>query len=198
MTHRSRVLPLPLLLLLLLLLSACSPVGSTDDFAYAAAPFTATVRGTYTPKDGIPRPITAKITAGAPVAGEDPAIRPVTVTFTEPPSLSGVTVTAAYETDTDGMASRIVTFSYPSAYGEVKTSVQAGELDGFLRFAEALLPIGDVTSVTPAAEDGTHTVTRITEDGTREAVFLFSPEQALPLRVTVKEGAEAIEFTVTP
>ncbi len=189
---------LPLVLALLLLFSACSPTPPKDDFAYAAAPFTATVRGTYTPSDGAPRPIAAEITVGAPFVGDTSAARPLSITFTAPTALAGITVTAAYKADTAGNPLRTVTFTYPSPYGEVKTSSDGRGVNGFLRFAEALLPIGDVVSVSPTAEDGTHTVTRTTADGAREAVFLFSAEQAPPLRVRVRDEGEVLELVITP
>ncbi len=194
-----RLLPIILALLAALLsLFACSPASPKDDFSYAATPFSAAVRGTYTPEDSLPRPVTARITVGAPISGDDPTARPLTITFTEPPTLAGITVTAVYETNQQGQVTRIVTFIYPSTYGEVKTSSQAGDFDGFLRFAEALLPIGDITAISPVAEDGTHTVTRTTTDDKREAIFLFSAEQTLPLRITVKSESATIEFAVTP
>lgn len=187
---------LPVLLICLLMLYACSPAPPADDFAYALTAFTTSVRGTYTPADGVPRPIAATVSVGEPSAGGGPADRPMTVTFTQPPALAGLTVSSVFERDSQGQPLRTVTFTYPSAYGEVKVTSQEGEFDGFLRFAEALLPLGDIAEVSPAAEDGTHTVTRRTADGTREAVYLFSAEQALPLRVKITDRArdETIDF----
>ena len=183
---------------LLLFLAACSPAPSKNDFAYANAPFTANVRGTYTSTDGVPHPITARITVGESLAQDAPAARPITVVFTAPETLAGITVEAIYTTDADGHIRRTVTFSYPSPYGEVTASSGSSGMDGLLRFAEALLPVGDIVSVSPTAEDGTHTVTRATADGAREAIFLFSSEQALPLRVSVQEKGETLELTITP
>ena len=79
---------------------------------------------------------------------------------------------------------------------EVTATLVEGELDGFLRFAEALLPLGGITDITPVAEDGTHTVTRRTSDGGWEADYLFSDERSLPMRVTVRSGGEVIELIV--
>lgn len=194
-----RLLPIILALLAALLsISACSPASPKDDFSYAAAPFSAAVRGTYTPADGVPRPVTARITVGEPLSRDDPAARPVTVVFSAPDPLAGLTAEACYQTDTDGRICRTVTFTYPSPYGEVTTSSDNGGMEGLLRFAEALLPIGDVTSVSPTAKDGTHTVARTTADGSREAVFLFSSEQALPLRVSVRSNGETLDLIITP
>ena len=191
-----RALPLVLALLLLpLSLQACTPPPPPDDFAYAEGAFSASVRGTYTPAGGDAKPIAADIRIGAPL----PEGHPITIRFTQPPALAGVTVTAAYAPeggDADGPAARTVTFSYPSAYGEITASSQAGEFDGLLRFAEALLPLGDVTAVSPTAEDGTHTVTRRTADGDAEATYLFTRGSSLPLRVTVTSAGERLELVV--
>ena len=80
----------------------------------------------------------------------------------------------------------------------MKASSASEGMAGLLRFAEALLPIGDVTSVSPTAKDGTHTVARTMADGSREAVFLFSSEQALPLRVSVRSNGETLDLIITP
>lgn len=176
-----------------LLCAGCQTTPSWEDFAYAAAPFSATVRGSFLPPDdptGAPRPITATVTVGAP----DPTTgaRDMTVTFTAPESLAGVTVTAAHRNGT-----RTVTFTYPSSYGTVTATSETGNFDGIFRFAEALLPIGDVVEVSPVDEGGTCTVTRRTADGEREAVYVFSTEQALPLRVKVTDGYGITELTVS-
>ena len=175
---------------LLLCSAACSPAPK-DPFAYAAAPFSVTAEGTYLPAndpDGTPRPIAVRVTAGEPVNG-DPTLRNLTVTFTAPASLGGAAVTAALSPSPDGTVTRSVVFTYPSDYGEITVTAKGNEFDGLLRFAEALLPLGDIAEVSPTAEDGTHTVTRRTADGTREAVYLFSAEQALPLRVKITDRA---------
>ena len=188
---------------LLICSSACTPAPK-DPFAYAAAPFSVTVEGTYLPAndpDGTPRPVAATVTAGAPVNG-DPTLRDLTVTFTAPSSLRGATVTAtlspaAEGTHPNGAVAKTVAFSYPSDYGEVRFTATGEELDGLLRFAEALLPIGDVTERSPADEDGGYTVTRKTADGGREAVFVFAEGEAFPRRVTLTDRWGRVELTVT-
>ena len=187
-----------LVLILPLLLPACSLAPPKDDFAYATASFTANVRGTYTAADGTPRPMAARITVGELLDRADPAARPITVVFTAPETLAGITVEAVYQTDTDGHIRRTVTFTYPSPYGQVSASSDNGGMEGLLRFAEALLPVGDVTSVSPTAADGTHTVTRTTSDGAHEALFLFSMEQALPLRIRVRDKEDELDLIITP
>ena len=178
--------------------TACVPAQG-DPFAYAASPFSVTVEGTYLPANdegGTPRPVAATVTAGAPVGG-DPTLRDMTVTFTSPDTLAGVTVTATLSPATDGGYARAVTFAYPSDYGEIQVIAKGREFDGFLRFAEALLPLGDVTERSPTAEDGSYTVTRKTADGGREAVFVFAEGETFPRRVTLTDGKGWVELTVT-
>ena len=177
---------------LLLSLSACAPAAPRNDFAYAEEAFSATVRGSFLPPDdpaGTPRPVAATVTVDAP----DPEVgtRDMTVIFTAPASLAGVTVTAVHRGET-----RAVTFTYPTPYGTVTSTSETGDYDGFLRFAEALLPIGDVAEVSAVDENGVRTVTRRAADGTGEAVYVFSREQALPLRVTVTDGNGVTELMV--
>ena len=182
---------------LLLCSTACVPAPK-DPFAYAATPFSVTVEGTYLPasnEGGTPRPFTAQITVGAPMNG-DSALRNLTVTFTSPDTLAGATVTATLSPVADGGYARAVTFSYPSDYGEIQVIAKGKEFDGFLRFAEALLPLGDVTERSPTAEDGSYTVTRKTTDGGREAVFVFAEGEAFPRRVTLTDRWGSMELTV--
>ena len=182
------------------LLASCAttpPVGA-DDFAYAAAPFSATLRGTFTPADGVARPIAATVTVGASSGGDAPAsARPMRVSFTRPTSLAGVTVEAAYADDGQGGSTCVVIFSHASAYGAVRTESDAGDFEGLLRFAQALLPQGDVVSVSPVNEDGTHTVTRRTAEGDGETVYRFGAGGGLPLQVTARTGEEILELAVS-
>ena len=187
-----------LALCLLLCSAACSP-APLDPFAYAAAPFSVTVKGTYLPasdEGGTPRPVAALVKAGTPPNG-DPTLRDLTVTFTAPASLYSTTVTATLSPAADGGYSRAVTFSYPSEYGEVRFTATGTELDGLLRFAEALLPSGDVTERSPTAEDGSYTITRRTADGGREAVFVFAEGERFPTKVTLTDGRGRVELMVT-
>lgn len=183
---------------LLICSSACVP-AQVDPFAYAATPFSVTVEGTYLPasdEGGTPRPFAARVTVGAPMNG-DLTLRDLSVTFTSPGTLAGMTVTATPSPATDGGYDRAVTFSYPSDYGEIQVIAKGKEFDGFLRFAEALLPMGDVTERSPTSEDGSYTVTRKTTDGGREAIFVFAEGEAFPRRVTLTDGKGWVELTVT-
>ena len=186
-----------LVLCLLLCSAACSPAPK-DPFAYAAAPFSVTAEGTYLPAndpDGTPRPIAVRVTAGEPVNG-DPTLRNLTVTFTAPASLGGAAVTAALSPAPDGTVTRSVVFTYPSDYGEITVTAKGNEFDGLLRFAEALLPVGDVTAISPAAEDGSFTVTRKTADGTREAKFTFAEGKTFPTRVILTDERGRVDVGI--
>ena len=180
------------------LLASCGE-GSPPrrDFAYAEAAFTAVVRGTYTVSGGtsadIPRAVAAEVSVGAPT--EDGRPRDVTVSFTAPPALAGVTARAV---TSPGESAPTVTFSAVTPHGTVTSTATRGEYDGLLRFARALIPVGDVAEVSATAEDGTHTVTRRTAEGDGEAVYLFAETGGLPLRVTVRQEGWVLELTVTP
>lgn len=186
-----------LALCLLFCSTACAPAPK-DPFAYADAPFSLCVQGTYLPADdpgGTPRPIAATVTAGPPING-DPSLRDLTVAFTSPPSLCGITVAATLSAAPDSTVHRTVTFTYPTDYGVVKSTAKGNEFDGLLRFAEAWLPLGDVAEVSPKAEDGGHTVTRRTEG--REAVFTFIEGQAFPTRVTLTDRHGQVVLNLLP
>lgn len=186
-----------LVLCLLLCSAACSPAPK-DPFAYAAAPFSVTAEGTYLPAndpDGTPRPIAVRVTAGEPVNG-DSTLRNLTVTFTAPASLRGAAVTAALSPSPDGTVTRSVVFTYPSDYGEITVTAKGNEFDGLLRFAEALLPVGDVTAISPVGGDGTFTVTRKTADGTREAKFTFAEGKTFPTRVILTDERGRVDVGI--
>jgi hypothetical protein len=200
MFHFRPILPRILLFFwLLLLLSACTPSAvPRHDFSYAETAFSVSVRGTYTLPDGTARPIAAAVSLGEPADGSHLLDRPMTLTFTQPSALEGLTIQSAWQAGEGGEPSRTVTLTYPTAYGTSRDTAHSAVYAGFLRFAEALLPAGDITEVSPKAEDGTHTVTRRTADGAREAVFWFSEDRELPLRVKVTAGGETIELVLDP
>ena len=190
-----------ILLALILSLCACAPTTPKDPFIYAESPFSLFVEGTYLPAndiEGTPRLFTAQIKAGEPVNG-DPTCRDLTVTFTSPDTLAGLTITASLTPTSEGShrsgtVTRVVTFTYPSEYGRIEFAAKADELDGFLRFAEALLPIGDVAEVSPKAADGNYTVTR--RAGEREAVFTFGEGKDHPVGVRLTDGRGTVELRV--
>ena len=172
--------------------------GAARRFAYAAAPFAATVRGHYTcaaGSSGADRTVTATVSFGAPDGGGG---RELALTFSEPPALQGVTLRVTYEGVAPGdPPARTVTLTYPSLYGTVSASCEDGTYDGLLRVAEALLPTGDIADVSPVDRDGVCTVTRKDEGG-RVAVFTFSKGRALPLRVQVTDRYGNLSLSVAP
>lgn len=182
----------PLILLLALLfcgltLTACGSAGK-DPFAYANSAFSLSVEGSHLPANdpnGNPRPFAADILVGEPY-GDDLTLRDLTLVFTSPASLAGLQVTATLSRSSDGGLVRRVKLTYPSAYGNVEIPADEGELDGFLRFAEGWLPLGDVAEVSPKASDGYYTVTR--KAGERTVIFTFMEGRALPVEVILTDG----------
>lgn len=175
------------LLLCGLTLTACGSAGK-DPFAYANSAFSLSVEGSHLPANdpnGTPRPFTADILVGEPY-GDDLTRRDLTVVFTSPASLAGLQVTATLSRSSDGGLVRRVKLTYPSAYGNVEIPADEGELEGFLRFAEGWLPLGDVTEMSPKPSDGYYTVTR--KKGEREAVFTFREGRDLPVEVILTDG----------
>ena len=193
--RRPSFLSVFMLLTAIILLPGCAPATFLNPFAYADAPFSLFVEGTYLPandKEGTPRPFTAQITIGFPENG-DPTLRGLTVVFTSPDSLEGLTVTSVLSPAADGTITRMVTLAYLSAYGDLQATTEGSEFDGYLRFAEAWLPIGEVTEVSPTVPDGSYTVTR--RSGDREAVFVFSGED-LPASVRLTDGRGVVEMRI--
>lgn len=178
-----------------LLFSCGAAQPRSGDFDYADGAFSAVLRGTYTPSDGVPRPVTAEVTVGAPA--REGAPRNLRITFSQPPALAGVTVTAETAEDAPAGTGRVVTFTAVSPHGTVTAVGAGGEYDGLLRFAEALIPAGDVVSVSPVEEDGVHTVTRRTAEGDGETVYRFGAGGGLPLQVTARTGEEILELAVS-
>ena len=190
--HLSRFLPV--LILLLPLMTACASASRNDPFIYADSTLSLNVEGIYLPANdsqGSPRPFAATVIMEAP-QGENLTLREMSVTFTAPDTLAGVTVISSPSVAPDGSVTRRVEFSYPSDYGNVRTAVTGGELDGFLRLAEAWLPVGDVTEISTQPPDGGYTVTR--KDGDRVLVFAFGTGEALPVGVRLTDGRGTVEM----
>lgn len=179
------------LLLCGLTLTACGSAGK-DPFAYANSAFSLSVEGSHLPANdpnGTPRPFTADILVGEPY-GDDLTRRDLTMVFTSPASLAGLQVTATLSRSSDGGLVRRVKLTYPSAYGNVEIPADEGELEGFLRFAEGWLPLGDVTGVSPKASDGYYTVTR--KAGERTVIFTFMEGRDLPVEVILTDGRGSV------
>ena len=138
-------------------------------------------------------PISAEVTVGSPrPTGE----RDLTVTFASPASLEGVQVTRRYTAAADGTLTCRVTVT-STANLSLDDSAAPGAYDPLLRFAEALLPVGDVVEVSPV-RDGARTVTCRAADGDHTAVFTFSEEGGLPVTVQITTTTEVLALTVTP
>ena len=180
-------------------LCACTPSVVADPFAYADAPFTVSLRGTYTPAGGEATKVAVAVVYGPVAEGGPPSAggmrRDLTLTFSEPTSLAGLTVTVTH----DQGGTRTVTLTYPSSYGTITASDPAA-FDGYLRFAEALLPAGDEINRSPLSPDGCFTVTRRRASDGREARFTFSTtsDSPFPLVVRVTDPSGTLELTVTP
>ena len=192
--------------ILAFLLAGCSPAAAlggearamTRSFAYSAVPFAVSIRGQYAgmaETSGVRGNFSATVTYGTPDAEGGRDIR---LTFTSPPTLAGLTVSTHYEGSAPGdNPERTVTLSYPSPYGTVTSETRGSCYDGLVRYAEALLPIGNVTGVSPMDKAGVNTVTRTSISG-RQAVFTFSKDASLPLRVEVTDTYGTLSLTVAP
>ncbi len=195
------------------------------DFAYADGGFSVSLRGTVTRLGGssekggntLPQasasaetsaaltapgvghttvgeamPLAADVAVGAPrPTGE----RDMAMTFSSPAALAGTQVARRYETGTDGALFCRVTVTTATGV-TLDDRAAPGTYDALLRFAEALLPQGDVVEVSPV-RDGARTVTCRTPDANRTAAFTFSEAGGLPVTVRVQTAAEVLDLTVT-
>ena len=187
---------LPVLILLFSLLTACTPAARKDPFAYAESSFSREVEGFYLPANdpkGSPRPFAATVTAGVPHDG-DLTKRELSVTFTSPATMAGVTVTSSPTVATDGTPTRRVEFTYPSSYGSIRATARGDGPEGLLRFALGWLPTGDVTEISPQAPDGSYSITRT--DGDRVAVFTFEAGCDFPTGVKITDERGTVDMTV--
>ncbi len=200
-------------LILVLLAVGCAPATpAVPDFSYADGAFSATVHGAFvrTAADGyagdaalvgdtrteVRQAVAARVEVGAPVAE---GARELRVTFTEPSVLAGVSVVQEAGTGT-------VTFLWPCpsaasalavADAEGMLSLPAAGAKPLLRFAEALLPGGDIEKITPVLHGGA-TVERRSRDGDFAVIFTFSADvdRSLPTHVVVTTPAERLELYV--
>lgn len=227
--RRTRAVRAALLLLtlslLLLPLSACK-TATPDDRAHAGltfadSAFTADVRGTLcrtvsdgyegpaglpgAGRTGVPWDIAASVTVSAPDAAGN---RTVSVTYTAPASLAGLTVTRAYQVPEAASAAP----GAPSAPGEPTTTLTLGTLtftdssgayDALLFPALSLIPSGDIRSK-DTAPDGLRTVTLAHPLGAAddpaaswEQTFSFA-DAPLPVRVVLTTPERVIDLAVSP
>ncbi len=213
-----RVLCMCLVMCLGLGLAGCTPdTPSVPDFAYADGAFTVTVRGAFvrTVTDGytgdgaltgeglteVRQAVAATVTVEAPTVE---GVRGMRVTFMEPAVLTGVTVSREAGTGT-------VTVLWPTPTGDGGEALEfpAEGAKTLLRFAEVLLPAGDVEKYAPVADGGT-TVTLRSRDGDfstisgisaesspeRTACYTFRDGSRLPVHVVVTTPSERMELYI--
>ena len=156
-----------------------SPDGYDGDPALAGEPYTnkiMDVAATVTVGTQTPDP-----SDGSLLPGE------LTVCFTAPAALDGLTVTRT-----------------TNAQGQTATSISRGQLsytatdssfDGLLLVALALLPHGDVTSVS-STEQNTRTVTLVSDHITR--TLTFTDHQTFPSRVYLSHPTGWLDLYVDP
>lgn len=188
------------LLLLCPVLASCGGSVSHDPFAYTDTAFSMTVRGELCrdaepplgegtvgkTRAGEPLSFAAEVSseplpAGTVIEGlpsEGKAYR-VSVTYTAPEALAGLSVTCAYGGQGTATAA---TVTYPSPTGELSALLPYESVKGLLAPALALLPQGDVNEVDPVTPEGSRTVR------TQEATYTFSKGQSFPSRVEYNTG----------
>lgn len=195
--------------LALLLTTACAPGvpfgGDGRELSYADGAFRASVRGTLcrTVPDGytgdpalvgegrtdVPWSVAADVSVTAP---DGTGCRTVTVTYTAPDSLSGLTVTRSSAAGEDG--SLTVTDTVTMGSVTVTDKDGAGRYTRLLLPALSLLPAGDVTDVTHDA-DGRRVLTVRAEDVTLN--YTFIDDSRLPVSVVVTGSGFTADFLVT-
>ena len=224
--HRMRRIPVTVLVLTVLLLAGVGCVGvPTADLSYADKGFSVTVQGemcrtaavaingeqAITGVDGVGEPMAfaATVTIAPPTVGEGGAAgREMTVTFTAPAALAGVTVTR--RVGADGRAVTTVCrgdFTVTDADPDGRAydgraydgrAYDGRAYDGLLLPAYTCLPTGDVTAVTPVV-DGRQTVT-LTGDGTEQTMTFEVTGEAggIPGHIRLTHATGWVEVQVTP
>ena len=210
-------------LLVAVFLAGCARTVTGDRaFSYMEENFSATVKGNVTryAADGykgdaslvgdgltdISRSFEATVSVESVGAGGSRLVSALTVTYTAPPSLRGVTVSYVADAAQAGGARVTLTRTVPMhATADMGAGVAERVItvdlsatdpavrDALLAPAGVLLPVGDITAVSAVA-DGRYTVTRT--DGDTEAVFAFVKGQTLPAGVTWTSPARQVEIEV--
>lgn len=195
---------IPLLLSAALLLGLTSCGGADTErspFAYADGAFTVTVRGTICrtlPVEsgagetltGVPRAVSAVVSATAPGASGE---RVLTVTYTDPDALRGLTVTRALSAPgADAQPGTPLPVTDTLTLEDMTVTDTRGTYARLLDPVLALLPEGDVTAASPDP-DGTRRIT-VTAP-TRTAVYTLLPGRRLPSEVTVTGEGYEIRLT---
>lgn len=210
-------------LLVAVFLAGCArTVTGGRAFSYMEENFSATVKGNVTryAADGykgdaslvgdgltdISRSFEATVSVESVGAGGSRQVSALTVTYTAPPSLRGVTVSYVADAAQAGGARVTLTRTVPMhATADMGAGVAERVItvdlsatdpavrDALLAPAGVLLPTGDITAV-GAVTDGRYTVTRT--DGDIEAVFTFAKGQTLPVEVTWTSHTRQVEIEV--
>ena len=210
-------------LLVAVFLAGCARTVTGDRaFSYMEENFSATVKGNVTryAADGykgdaslvgdgltdISRSFEATVSVESVGAGGSRQVSALTVTYTAPPSLRGVTVSYVADAAQAGGARVTLTRTVPMhATADMGAGVTERVItvdlsatdpavrDALLAPAGVLLPTGDITAV-GAVTDGRYTVTRT--DGDIEAVFTFAKGQTLPVEVTWTSHTRQVEIEV--
>lgn len=210
-------------LLVAVFLAGCARTVTGDRaFSYMEENFSATVKGNVTryAADGykgdaslvgdgltdISRSFEATVSVESVGAGGSRQVSALTVTYTAPPSLRGVTVSYVADAAQAGGARVTLTRTVPMhATADMGAGVAERVItvdlsatdpavrDALLAPAGVLLPTGDITAV-GAVTDGRYTVTRT--DGDVEAVFTFAKGQTLPAGVTWTSPERQVEIEV--
>lgn len=203
-----------------MLLTGCSAHASADRaFSYMEEDFSATVSGSVTrlASDGytgdaaligeslydVSRPFEATVTVKTRVdAAGERFVSALSVTYTAPSSLRGVTVSYTSDGSARAGSARVILTRAVADRGSVRedrtitvdlSATSPAVRDALLAPAGVLLPTGDISAVSPAT-GGTYTVTR--RDGDTEATFEFTKGESLPTRVTWSSPARRVEVTV--
>lgn len=193
-----------LLLATVMGLWSCSGYAQ-DHFAYTNASFSAEVRGELcrTVEDGyrgqipnvgesrtgVPMSFSAVVTVAFTQEGSM-----VSVTYTSPESLAGLTVRRETHISPDGTQKTATTASYGSM-AEISLSETAAQ--GLLRPADAFFPQGDVTSVSPARDGLTELTVTSSEADRGTAIFSFPKDSSLPASIFLTCSTYTLTLTVT-
>lgn len=199
----------------------CAPLVRYD-LSYAEGTFTVAVSGqmcrtipvevnsehAMTGVDGVGEPfaVAATVTFGPPadetgiIGGADGLQgRDVSVTFTAPPALAGITVVAATEPVTSSSDGHRVT---TVRLGDLTVSAPSGgAYDGLLVIARACLPVGDIVRVTPGggttANDTGNGHGLTVGEGPTVTVARAGEEQQLTFPADAGEGATPCHIRYT-
>lgn len=194
---------LPLLLLAITVIWCGCSSNPPTRLTYADKGFSVTVRGQInrTAPDGYtgdpaltgesytnqPLDIAATVTVGPPSSPTDHLPRELTVRFTAPDTLQGMTVTR--RTNAQGKTESFI------SQGTLTYTVESDDIDRLCFVALALLPEGDITTVSPT-ENGVYTVTLTSGEITRALTLIDG--QDFPSHARLDHPHGWVELYVDP